>query len=157
MLITASAVGWYGLWNDEELTEFDGGKRSFSHRTCDLVERAAKRAERLGVRTVRLRIGLVLGTEGGLLARMLTPFEFGIGGRIGGGRQWMSWIARDDLVRLIAHTIATPELTGAVNATAPEPVRNSDVYGRAWPRAASPGHPADAGRHPAPAGRRPCR
>ncbi len=125
VLITASAVGWYGLWNDEELTEFDGGKRSFSHRTCDLVERAAKRVERLGIRTVRLRIGLVLGTEGGLLARMLTPFEFGIGGRIGGGRQWMSWIARDDLVRLIAHAIEAPELTGAVNATAPEPVRNS--------------------------------
>ena len=125
VLISASAVGWYGLWDDEELTEFDGGKRSFSHRTCDMVERAAKRAERLGVRAVRLRIGLVLGTEGGLLARMLTPFEFGIGGRIGSGRQWMSWIARDDLVRLIAHVIATPGLTGAVNATAPEPVRNS--------------------------------
>lgn len=126
VLITASAVGWYGLWNDEELTEFDGGKRSsFSHRTCDMVERTAKRVERLGVRTIRLRIGLVLGTDGGLLASMLTPFEFGIGGRIGSGRQWMSWIERDDLVRLIAHAIVTPELTGAVNATAPAPVRNS--------------------------------
>lgn len=126
VLINASAIGWYGLWNDEELTEFDGGKRSFfSHRVCDMVERATKRIERLGVRTVRLRIGLVLGTEGGLLARMLTPFEFGIGGRIGNGQQWMSWIERDDLVRLIAHAIATPDLSGAVNATAPEPVRNS--------------------------------
>jgi uncharacterized protein (TIGR01777 family) len=73
-----------------------------------------------------LRIGLVLGTEGGLLARLLTPFEFGLGGPIGSGKQWMSWIARDDLVRLIAHVIATPTLDGPINATAPEPVRNSD-------------------------------
>jgi uncharacterized protein (TIGR01777 family) len=82
-------------------------------------------AERHGVRVVRLRIGLVLGTEGGMLARLLAPFEFGLGGRIGHGRQWMSWIERDDLVRLIAHVIATPSLTGAVNATAPEPVTNA--------------------------------
>jgi hypothetical protein len=74
---------------------------------------------------VRLRIGLVLGTEGGVLSRLLTPFEFGLGGRIGNGRQWMSWIERDDLVRLIAHVIATPSLAGAVNATAPEPVTNA--------------------------------
>ena len=67
VLITASAIGWYGLWNDEPLTEFDGGRRCFSHRSCDMVERAAIRAERLGVRVVRLRIGLVLGTDGGLL------------------------------------------------------------------------------------------
>jgi hypothetical protein len=74
---------------------------------------------------VRLRIGLVLGTEGGLLSRLLTPFELGLGGRIGNGRQWMSWIERDDLVRLMAHVIATPSLAGAVNATAPEPVTNA--------------------------------
>ena len=78
------------------------------------------------IRVVNLRIGLVLGTEGGLLARLLTPFEFGLGGPIGSGRQWMSWIARDDLVRLIAHVIATPALAGPVNATAPGPVCNSE-------------------------------
>src|SRR5678816_437258 len=89
-------------------------------------ERAAVQAERFGVRVVRLRIGLVLGTEGGMLANLLTPFEYGLGGPIGSGRQWMSWIERDDLVRLIAHAIATPSLAGAVNATAPEPVRNAD-------------------------------
>jgi len=126
VLITASAIGWYGLWGDEALTEFDGGKNCFSHRSCDLAERAAMKAERLGVRVVRLRIGLVLGTEGGLLGRMLTPFEFGLGGPLGSGRQWMSWIERDDLVRLIAHVIATKQLTGPVNATAPEPVTNAD-------------------------------
>ena len=124
VLINASAVGWYGLWDDELLTEFDGGKRCFSHRSCEIVERAAMRAERLGLRVVRLRIGLVLGTDGGLLGRLLLPFEFGLGGPIGHGRQWMSWIERDDLVRLIAHVLATPSLTGAVNATAPAPVPN---------------------------------
>ena len=124
VLIAASAIGWYGLWDDEPLTEFVGGKRCFSHRSCDIVERAAMRAERLGVRVVRLRIGLVLGTDGGFLGRLLLPFEFGLGGRIGRGTQWMSWIERDDLVRLIVHVIATPSLTGAVNATAPGPVPN---------------------------------
>jgi uncharacterized protein (TIGR01777 family) len=74
---------------------------------------------------VYLRIGLVLGTEGGFITRMLTPFEFGLGGPIGTGRQWMSWIERDDLVRLIAHVIADPRYTGAVNATAPVPVQNA--------------------------------
>jgi uncharacterized protein (TIGR01777 family) len=67
----------------------------------------------------------VLGTEGGMLANMLTPFEFGLGGPFGSGTQWMSWITRDDLVRLIAHAIAAPSLSGPVNATAPEPVRNA--------------------------------
>jgi len=126
VLVSGSAVGWYGLWQDESLTEFDGGKSCFTHRLCAAWERAAVAAERHGVRTVRLRIGLVLGTDGGLLARLLTPFEFGLGGRIGHGRQWMSWIERDDLVRLIAHVIATPSLTGPLNATAPLPVNNRD-------------------------------
>jgi uncharacterized protein (TIGR01777 family) len=125
VLVSGSAVGWYGLWRDEELTEFDGGKSCFTHRLCEAWEQTARRAQWCGVRVVRLRIGLVLGTEGGLLRRLLVPFRFGLGGRIGSGAQWMSWIARDDLVRLIAHAIATPSLTGAVNATAPEPVRNA--------------------------------
>jgi uncharacterized protein (TIGR01777 family) len=116
----------------------------FSHRICEAWERATKRAERLGTRVVRLRIGLVLGTEGGMLARLLLPFEFGLGGPIGSGRQWMSWIERDDLIRLIAHAIATPRLTGPVNATAPTPVTKRGVCGRARPRAASPGLAATA-------------
>ena len=126
MRIGGAAIGWYGLWQDEVLTEFDGGKRCFSHRVCEAWERATKRAERLGTRVVRLRIGLVLGTEGGMLAQLLLPFEFGLGGPIGSGRQWMSWIARDDLIRLMAHAIATPRLTGPVNATAPTPVTNAE-------------------------------
>jgi uncharacterized protein (TIGR01777 family) len=139
VLVSASAIGWYGAWDDEELTEFDGGKRCFGHRVCEAWERAARKAERLGTRVVRLRIGLVLGTEDGMLSQLLTPFEFGLGGPMGSGRQWMSWIERDDLVRLIAHVIATPKLTGAVNATAPVPVRNADFaleLGRALHRPA---------------------
>lgn len=139
LLINGSAIGWYGLWQDEQLTEFDGGKSCFTHRLCDAWERMAMRAQRHGTRVVRLRIGLVLGTEGGMLGRLLTPFEFGLGGPIGSGRQWMSWIERDDLIRLIAHIMVTPKLNGAVNATAPVPVRNADFareLGRALRRPA---------------------
>jgi uncharacterized protein len=125
VLVSGSAIGWYGAREDEVLTESESGKPSFGFSLCGDWERAAVQAERFGVRVVRLRIGLVLGTEGGMLANMLTPFEYGLGGPIGSGRQWMPWIARDDMVRLIAHAIATPALRGPVNATAPEPVRNA--------------------------------
>jgi uncharacterized protein (TIGR01777 family) len=139
VLVSGSAIGWYGLWLDEDLTEFDGGKSCFTHRVCEAWERAAGRARSFGVRVVLLRTGLVLGIEGGLLSRLLAPFEFGLGGPIGGGTQWMSWIERDDLVRLIAHILATPDLRGPVNATAPEPVRNvtfASELGRALNRPA---------------------
>jgi uncharacterized protein (TIGR01777 family) len=125
VLVSASAIGWYGLQGDETLTESADGRPCFTRQVCADWERAAVQAERFGVRVVRLRIGLVLGTEGGMLASLLSPFEYGLGGPIGSGTQWMSWIARDDLVRLIAHAIATPSLAGPVNATAPEPVRNA--------------------------------
>jgi uncharacterized protein (TIGR01777 family) len=125
VLVSGSAIGWYGLWQDEDLTEFDGGKACFTHRVCEAWERTAMRARSLGVRVVLLRTGLVLGIEGGLLSRLLTPFEYGLGGPTGSGAQWMSWIERDDLVRLIAHILATPAIRGPFNATAPEPVRNA--------------------------------
>ena len=125
VLINASAIGWYGARDDEPLTEAESGRPSFGFSMCGDWERAAVQAERFGVRVVRLRIGLVLGRDGGMLAQMLTPFEYGFGGPIGSGRQWMAWIALDDMVRLIAYAIANPSLTGPVNATAPEPVRNA--------------------------------
>ena len=125
VLINASAIGWYGARGDELLTEAESGKPSFGYSVCGDWERAAVQAERFGVRVVRLRIGLVLGTEGGMLAQLLAPFEYGLGGPIGSGRQWMPWIALDDLVRLIVYAIANPALSGPVNATAPEPVRNA--------------------------------
>jgi uncharacterized protein len=125
VLVSGSAIGWYGLWQDQPLTESAKSHASFSHELCEAWEQAARQAEALGVRVVCLRIGLVLGTEGGFITRMLTPFEFGLGGPLGSGRQWMSWIERDDLVRLIAHVIASPDIAGPVNATAPIPVTNS--------------------------------
>src|SRR5262249_23288120 len=135
VLIGASAVGWYGLRDDAPLTEDDAAQDgSFSHESCAVCEHEIAKAEGLGVRAGMLRIGLVLGGEGGVLARLLLPFGFGMGGPVGSGKQWMSWIARDDLVRLIAHAIATPDLRGPVNATAPEPVTNRD-FGRALGRA----------------------
>lgn len=139
VLVNGSAIGWYGLRGDEVLTEAGGGRACFSREICTAWEAEAEKAQPLGIRTVLLRIGLVLGTEGGVLSRLLFPFEYGLGGRIGSGRQWMSWIARDDLVRLIAHVIAKPELSGPVNATAPEPARNSEFsteLGRAMHRPA---------------------
>jgi len=125
VLVNGSAIGWYGARDDEILTEAESGRPSFGNSVCADWERAAVQAERFGVRVVRLRIGLVLGTEGGMLAQMLIPFEYGFGGPIGSGRQWMPWIALDDMVRLIASAIANPAFTGPVNATAPEPVRNA--------------------------------
>jgi uncharacterized protein (TIGR01777 family) len=124
VLISGSAVGWYGLWQDQPLTESAKSHGCFSHELCEAWEAAARGAEAHGVRVVCLRIGLVLGTEGGFITRMLTPFEFGLGGPLGSGRQWMSWIERDDLVRLIAYVMAKPDLSGPVNATAPIPVTN---------------------------------
>ena len=126
VLVSGSAVGWYGNWQDEALTEASSFHPGFSHDLTRAWETAAQQAEALGVRVVRLRIGLVLGTQGGMLARLLMPFEFGLGGPIGAGAQYMPWIERDDLVRLIAHVVATPALSGAVNATAPNPVTNAE-------------------------------
>lgn len=122
VLVSGSAVGWYGLRDAEMLDEIAGGTDCFSRTVCVRWERAAMRAVELGVRVVCLRTGLVLAADGGILSRMLTPFELGLGGPFGAGRHWMSWIHRDDLVRLIVHAIATPELAGPLNGTAPVPV-----------------------------------
>lgn len=125
VFIAASAVGWYGMSGEEPLTEKDSAcDQSFSHESCAAVEEAARGAEILGVRVVRLRIGLVLDPDGGLLARMLLPFEFGLGAPFGEGRQMMSWISRDDLVRLIIYAIRNPAIEGALNAVAPSAVSN---------------------------------
>lgn len=123
-LINGSAIGWYGLRGGEELAEDATAKPAFTHDICEAWEHAANKSARHGVRVVTLRIGLVMGASGGMLAKLLTPFEFGGGGQMGDGKQWMSWIALDDIIRVIAYTIATKELGGAVNATAPNPVQN---------------------------------
>jgi len=139
VLVGASAIGWYGLRGNEPLTEEAEGIPCFSRDVCLAWEAAAAQAAAGQVRLVLLRIGLVLGREGGVLSRMLAPFEFGLGGPFGRGAHWMSWIHRDDLVRLIVRTIADARLEGAVNATAPEPVDNrtfAQALGRALRRPA---------------------
>lgn len=124
VLVNGSAIGWYGLREDEALGEDAAAAPCFSHELCEAWERSTDAIAATGLRVVLLRIGIVLGTQGGALARLLTPFEFFAGGPMGSGRQWMSWIERDDLIRLIAHAIATETISGPLNATAPTPVRN---------------------------------
>lgn len=126
VFVTASAIGWYGIRGDEALDESSDGAPCFSRDVCLAIEDAAERVEATGLRTVRLRIGLVLDRAGGMLGRMLMPFKLGLGGPFGRGQHWMSWIHRDDLIRLISHCIAHPDLSGPVNGTAPQPVRNRE-------------------------------
>ena len=126
VLINASAIGYYGPRGDEEITERDGPGSDFLAETCQRWEAAAQAAEPLGVRVMRLRIGMVLSVDGGALAKMLPAFRLGLGGPLGGGRQWLSWIQRDDLVNLILHLLQRPDASGAVNATAQNPVTMRD-------------------------------
>jgi uncharacterized protein (TIGR01777 family) len=131
-LINGSAVGWYGLQNDgddTELTEKAPAKPAFVHDVCEAWEQETIPIGEQGVRVVILRIGLVLGVDGGMLAKLLTPFEFGGGGIMGHGRQWMPWIEHDDLIRVIVFAMATRNISGPLNAVAPEPVRN-DAFSR---------------------------
>jgi uncharacterized protein (TIGR01777 family) len=136
-LISASAIGVYGDRGDELLDEEAVPGSGFLAEVCTAWEREVGAAERLGVRVAIVRVGIVLGKEGGALARMLPPFRLGLGGRIGSGRQWMSWIHLDDLVSLVAHATTHGEVRGVLNGVAPEPVRNADftrTLGRALGR-----------------------
>lgn len=123
--INASAIGWYGLRGCEPLTEAADGEDCFLHRVCAAAEAAAAPAQALGIRVTHLRIGLALAQEGGVLARMLPAFKLGLGGPFGAGGHWMSWIERDDLVRLIAWAANQDAVRGPLNATAPNPVDNA--------------------------------
>ncbi len=126
VLIAASAIGYYGDCGDEVLQEDSAPGSGFLAEVCHRWESAAALAELQGIRTVRLRIGVVLSTAGGALPRMLTPFRWGLGGKLGSGAQYMSWIAMDDLVGAILHALATPNLQGPVNAVSPNPVTNQE-------------------------------
>lgn len=123
VLINASAIGYYGACKDEQLSEEGRLGQGFLSEMCQAWEAQASRAEPLGIRVVRLRIGLVLGRGGGALAKMVPPFRWYLGGPLGSGRQWMSWIHRDDLIGLIRWALESPDVSGALNGTAPEPVR----------------------------------
>ena len=125
VLVCASAIGIYGDRGDEVLTEASPVATGFLADVCREWESEADLAESLGVRVVKLRFGIALGRKGGALEKMLPPFRAFMGGRLGTGSQWMSWIHIDDIVGLIRYALAYP-LTGVVNATAPNPVRNSE-------------------------------
>lgn len=127
VLLSASAVGWYGDQGDTLLTEASPpGGTDFGSTLCIAWEQEAERASTHGVRVACLRIAPVLAPQGGMLARLLLPFRLGLGGRLGSGQQWMPWIHLDDLVGLFDHLLRSNDAQGAFNACAPEAVRNSD-------------------------------
>jgi len=127
VLVSASAVGYYGDRGEERLTEDSGsGSAFFLANVCRQWETATEPAAAAGIRVVNLRFGIILSGGGGALPRLLTPFRLGVGGRLGSGKQFMSWIAIDDVVGAIVHVLKTEALRGAVNAVAPQAVTNRE-------------------------------
>lgn len=126
VLVSGSAVGYYGSRGDEVLTEESAQGQGFLAEICQQWEAQARQATELGLRVVCLRTGIVLGTESGALPQMLTPFRLGVGGKLGSGKQWMPWIHIDDIVGLFDLALKSERLKGAVNGCAPNPVTNED-------------------------------
>lgn len=126
VFVSASAIGYYGNRGDELLTETSTPGNDFLAGVCQEWEKAARPAAEKGIRTVLTRFGIILAENGGALAKMLTPFRMGIGGRIGNGKQWMSWIALDDVVGGIQSLIHDRFVTGPVNFVSPFPVTNAE-------------------------------
>lgn len=125
--ISGSALGFYGLRDsDEEITEDGNIDNSFSSQLCQQWENEAKKIAELGIRTCYLRTGIVLGKKGGALAKMLPPFKMALGGPIGSGKQWMSWIHMDDIVGIIRYAVENESVQGPINGTAPNAVTNKD-------------------------------
>jgi uncharacterized protein (TIGR01777 family) len=122
--LCASAIGYYGNRGDEILTEESERGIGFLPLLARDWEAEAIRAEEIGIRTVRMRFGVILSAEGGALPQMIVPFKFGVGGRLGSGKQWMSWIALEDVVGITRAMIADERFHGAINVVAPEPVQN---------------------------------
>lgn len=127
VLVSASAVGYYGDRGDEELREGAEKGRGFLADVCEAWEAEARAAEQHGVRVVLARLGLVLAPRGGALARMLPPFRLGVGGKLGDGRQWMPWVHLDDVVGLLMLAAREPRLAGPVNVVSPAPVSNAEL------------------------------
>jgi uncharacterized protein (TIGR01777 family) len=127
VLVSASALGYYGDRGDAWLDETAPAATDFFGELCVEWEAAAARAAHAGIRVVHPRTGIVLSRAGGALAKMLLPFKLGVGGKVGSGRQYFSWIALDDVVGVILHLLARRDLVGPVNASAPEPVTNAEL------------------------------
>ena len=126
IFVSASATGFYGNRGDEDLTEESPKGEGFLPDVCDEWEQEARKAENFGARVALLRTGVVLTKEGGALEKMLTPFKFGVGGTVGSGKQFMSWIALDDVLDIYHLVLETDTLRGAINTTAPNPVTNEE-------------------------------
>lgn len=131
--LCASAIGYYGDRKDEVLTESSAPGNDFLSTVCVQWEKATGPAIEKGIRTVLTRFGIILDKKGGALAKMLTPFRMGIGGRVGEGKQWMSWIALDDVVSALRFVLNKADITGPVNFVAPNPVTN-EAFTRALGR-----------------------
>jgi uncharacterized protein (TIGR01777 family) len=126
VFLSSSAVGYYGSRGDEILTETTGPGDDFLSLLARDWEMEANRAAVLGIRTVILRFGVILAIEGGALPRMLRPFRFGFGGRLGNGRQWLPWITMNDVVRIVSFILTDSKINGPVNLVAPAPVQNAE-------------------------------
>lgn len=126
VFVCASAIGYYGDRGDELLTESSGYGKDFLSILCRAWEAEAGRASANGIRTVIARFGVILATQGGALPPMLTPFKLGVGGRLGSGKQWISWVALEDVVKVLRTAIDNENLSGPVNVVAPQPVQNSE-------------------------------
>lgn len=126
VLVSASAIGFYGNRGDEILTEQSASGSDFLAEVCREWELATQAAAQAGIRVVNLRFGVIFSPQGGALKKMLTPFRLGVGGKLGSGHQYMSWIAIDDAVGAIEHALANETLRGPVNTVAPQPVTNSE-------------------------------
>jgi uncharacterized protein (TIGR01777 family) len=125
-LVVASAIGYYGDRDDEVLDESSSPGTGFLSDVCQQWEAACESARRQGIRTVNTRFGVVLSGDGGALKKMLLPFKLGVGGRIGAGRQWMSWVDLDDVVGAIEHCLNNAAINGAVNVVSPNAVTNAE-------------------------------
>jgi uncharacterized protein (TIGR01777 family) len=126
VFLSASAIGYYGDRGDELLTETSAPGNDFLAQVCIEWENATRPAVEKGIRTVHTRFGIILDAEGGALAKMLTPFRMGIGGRVGSGKQWMSWIALDDVVKGLRFVMEDASMRGPVNFVSPNPVTNAE-------------------------------
>jgi uncharacterized protein (TIGR01777 family) len=126
VFLSASAIGYYGNRGDELLTEKSAAGNDFLSSVCREWEAATRAAAEKGIRTVLTRFGIILDAKEGALGKMLPPFRMGVGGRVGDGKQWMSWIALDDVVNGLKFLIQDESIQGPVNFVAPEPVRNAE-------------------------------
>ncbi len=126
VLVNASATGYYGDRGDEELTEESPPGQGFLAEVCQLWEEEALQASELGVRVVCARFGIVLGAEGGFIERVMPVFEWGLGAKIGSGKQWMSWIHISDAAGMVLHAIKNEQIKGPMNVVSPNPVTNKD-------------------------------